>query len=771
CLRICRRQFPSETNFLLCQLWERALTNGSWPQNGLILVYFLEDFLLDLDTEFVLSPNFVLRVQKLLHSKQRKDRQSANAILKKLNEINSRPCDIYGELVDNALQCCREYLFSYDTIKEYLETPKTLATDDYWLVWIRKLSVNLLSGTSNEVLYGTFEYFLDHVTFTELCEANLLPQFLEATNNIDLYNLEHYCLPVEKMREFVAGIDANKFFQCFCFIPWHEVPFIHWLDCLKPHGLAMTDVELFLHICEKVRNLENAKLRNAGQNFMFNLFQTIIAGFSVIDYLKFIETLFNESEDIGSHAIDLLTLKIENSQEMVFDIKQLNKKRFDLICGNELKYGLNHLYAKLIEKLKELPKDQHGWWRLPVFFGLFKSKSHVEFYSNIYKVNFQLIDKCYNVKELQKHFIAQLNCETSDEKEYVMRSSVDLFVKFRLTTWSQLENLNVNPLDVLACGSIHTFAHLAHLLGESDHRLRDENILKTFLKLWKEKKTVLWAIEKVYCIQNWAVEYSKRPLFINHAQNLSKLHLFRLFDELLHINSGILKNEEYIIENSKGHRIQIRIAIAMLRLYPSSPGYWSDQLWQSLLMLKTHLTISYFYECLVAIHLPRFSLLSDKIQTLSTLQSKQQDAIISVVHIYCLRNWKNLTKEELTLVFKLLWKEKDHLNSQSTYFALLVLHNLAKKCEETSIDIPIAAEVKTQLELFAEKKVEKCCVDARLMLPEILLVRDNHPSNLICYMTNAPYDEYDTPLWLSSRKTMSKLNQIRDGFRMKPKEF
>lgn len=57
------------------------------------------------------------------------------------------------------------------------------------------------------------------------------------------------------------------------------------------------------------------------------------------------------------------------------------------------------------------------------------------------------------------------------------------------------------------------------------------------------------------------------------------------------------------------------------------------------------------------------------------------------------------------------------------------------------------------------------------MLPDILFLKKNCPADVICYMTNAPFDEYESPVWLSSMRRMSILNKIRNGFRSKPNEI
>lgn len=163
---------------------------------------------------------------------------------------------------------------------------------------------------------------------------------------------------------------------------------------------------------------------------------------------------------------------------------------------------------------------------------------------------------------------------------------------------------------------------------------------------------------------------------------MPKVSIFKLFDALLSYNSEVMKNEVYRVSNSKEYRVILRIVYTMLRIYPYSRGYWSDQLWILLLKQDSHMNISYFYECLVALHLPNLTPLLDKIRDFANIKSYQQDSLVSVVHIY-LCNRKSLNLEELKDVFQELCNQMEHLNSQSKLLTLLVLGRLEKKYQGT----------------------------------------------------------------------------------------
>lgn len=211
---------------------------------------------------------------------------------------------------------------------------------------------------------------------------------------------------------------------------------------------------------------------------------------SLNEYLKFVETLFDNSEDISAIAIDKLKSKIDNSPDMCDDIKYLNKSRFHLICGNEFKYDLEDLYTRLVEKFKLMTTNEYGWWRLPAFFSLYKSRK-MDFYVSEYKINLKLIEKCKTIKDLKKYLWFQLKC-ISGEEDYMLKSCVDLFVMSRTTSWLQLKQLHLKPKDILENGTIHSYAHLIYLLSECNKEIETETLL-LIVNYWKQNPSDLWA--------------------------------------------------------------------------------------------------------------------------------------------------------------------------------------------------------------------------------------------------------------------------------------
>jgi len=175
-------------------------------------------------------------------------------------------------------------------------------------------------------------------------------------------------------------------------------------------------------------------------------------------------------------------------------------------------------------------------------------------------------------------------------------------------------------------------------------------------------------------------------MFIGYVLRLPKDDFSEIFNELLCINNSITRKHSRILQNSKEHIIQMRILRAIL--YSEQKLYWSDELWQALFAPSNQLNISYFYECLVASQVSfdqsHFEVLMDKLQTLHTFQINQQDSIISVIYIYCIRNWDYLKLEDFQKLFELLYQQMIQVNTQTKFFMKLVLHTLETMKSEES---------------------------------------------------------------------------------------
>ncbi|XP_064554835.1 uncharacterized protein LOC135439899 [Drosophila montana] len=832
CVQMWTGHFPDEGKFLLAQLCSRTLNNENQPHAGQILVQLMDDILRDLGAEYITSSKLYCRILKLLESNRNEERISGHLLLKKLLDKS---------------KCTQLNLFSYINVMECLnieQSPQNSASlsarlsllkeNDTDGNWMRIFYSSLLQDSNIPRLHSSLVFIMDHFTIAELFSAHLLKEFLAATNSPNLHDMEGINLPEQQMKKFLSDNAQKQFFKAFGEVAWYGVPLCRWLDCIETGIKLQITKKHLLKISELVRNIANLDLRNSASNRFCEVFKVSIESLSVGDFMTLIRTLYNDNDIVCAYGLYLLVRIIENSQNINEEMVNFTKSFYESLSDKRDNYYLWDPLMELLRQFEHVPKTQHGWWRLPAFFSLHNNDEVRDFYRIEYDVNIELINECKNLKELQKHLIYKLNCQTEEETYFVMQQSVDLFLEKNVHHWSQLEEFHLDPVEVLENGAFKTLSHLSKLLSAHDKRLQDEKVIETFqvllrnyprrwvipgnilkyvykhLDIYKPEKLLDemianssdgWELGAILCSTNsisvsklingllycetptgvsrnayaylnslstWNInDHIKRNNYITYVSGMYKeqsVHI--LFNELLNINEHITVKES--VENSRDHRIQMRIARTLFNYEcfgETLPEYVSDKLWTALVAPNNPLNITYLFECLVAKLLPSFQLLMEKLKSLTSLQSHQQESIISVVYIYCMRNWDSLKLEQLQTAFELLWLHMMTAKFQTMFFSQLVLHRLAVRCEEKSIDLPFVDAIKSNLELLIGDKTPEYRVEARLLLPEIL--KYFPPADSILYMTNAPFDEYNNPKWEYSQNQMKKLDKIRTAFKAK----
>lgn len=144
-------------------------------------------------------------------------------------------------------------------------------------------------------------------------------------------------------------------------------------------------------------------------------------------------------------------------------------------------FDRSDLYTDLLEQLKTIPKNERGWWRLPPLFILHKERNVLDFYNKDYDIDMQLFENYTGLGKLQE----KMECNSDEEKRFVYERSVDVFVEVNLKTWVDIEELGLDPLELLKNGTIITFLHLINLLRYHKEKLRNEEVFKTIIDLWK----------------------------------------------------------------------------------------------------------------------------------------------------------------------------------------------------------------------------------------------------------------------------------------------
>ncbi|KAH8383237.1 hypothetical protein KR009_007541 [Drosophila setifemur] len=835
CVQLHGRKFPRiEGKFVLQQLWSLSLSNEHQPHAAQILVHLFDDFVHNLGTECGVQLLGV--TQNLLQSEVREDRRSAYFLLRKLQEIG-------GVLA--ALQCSEQQWAAYVGIVENLEEQQshlilpTLSTllprlglmasnpSEDWLAWLRILCVRLLGDNNILVLRWILKYFLSHFSLKQLLHYNLLPDFLMATNRTQLYNPEvPDRLTEDQIEKFMAGFPVDPLLEAMVAVPWHCVPLLYWLKGWDMQELPLVPKELLLKLSARIRVLQNPVLRDAAIKSVLFTFSTTLHSLSLGEYLVFVESLYNTIDEYADHH--QLINKIENFSNLEDHIEHFNRRCCELISQKDYKYDV---FVVFLKKLRSVPKEKHGWWRLlPIFLhrNIDTPEQYLDFYREVYEVDTSLLKSGVSLREMQDHLLHRLSCKTREEKSFVRENCVDLFVKVNLPTWNKMEELNLKPLELLDQGTDSTFFSLANLLADHTGILEDENIVQSMIaRLDKRKCRETQAILQ-YAVANLSSdEYDKcvvevlnrntfllgpfdcanyikasrsyvlerllegetttgdarieracepkmgqrsdadamaRVQFIGYALKYKDLDVSSICDDLLSMNNELSRKKPRYFANSKEHRRKMRIAKALLDLIER--WTWRSGLWEALFCPSDQLNISFMYECLVAKMLPSIDHLLEQLTLLPTLKPAQQVSLVSVVHIYCLARWENLKEEQLAVIFAALLPLTMGANFQTRLLAQLVLHRLAIKSAECSMQLPFSNAVRNSIEATLGDKLSEFQNEARLLLPEIGIHCSTCISDAILWMTNAPFDENIN--FISCRFDFrTKLKSARQSFKAK----
>ncbi|XP_016983988.1 uncharacterized protein LOC108048041 [Drosophila rhopaloa] len=541
CVQLHVRKFPRiEAKFVLQQLWSLGQSNENQPHAAQILVHLFEEFANNLGSDLGLE--LLAVTQNLLQSEVREDRRSAYFLMHKLQE---------NKEVMAALQCSELQWSAYVGIMENLEEQQshlvlpTLSTllprlglmsnslSNDWLAWLRILCRRLLGDNNILVLRWTLKYFLTHSNLTQLSRFNLLPEFLAATNRTQLYNPEvPDCLTQEQIKDFMAEFPSESLLEALVEVPWHCVPLLHWMWGWELQQLPVVSKESLFQLSARIRALQNTILRDAAIKAVNFSLSATIDSLSLSDYLLFIECLYNTIDKYDDHH--RLGLKIKNCNDFEEHIAKFNSRCCELVSQMDYKHDV---FIAFLEKVRTVPKLQHGWWRLlPIFLHLELDmpEKYLEFYRSVYDVNTSMLKSGVSLKEMQEHLHNRLNCQTREETSFVREHCVDLFVRLNIQTWSKFKELNHKPLELLDQGSEDTFLNLSIIL--STHKeplnLEDQNLLPALIS----------RLGKLKCRETQAIlSYA--------AHNLSPDEYEKCVVDVLQKNTFLLNtmnSEEYI---------------------------------------------------------------------------------------------------------------------------------------------------------------------------------------------------------------------------------
>nr|XP_041631214.1 uncharacterized protein LOC121502219 [Drosophila kikkawai] len=498
CVQLQVRRIPADEGALMLHELLARASDDVHPYAGQILGHLFNDFVRVLGADCFLR--LLDATRTILLSKEPQDRKSSYFLISKIQ----RMCEIDGEHSEallNGLQCSAQQWIAFAVIVADLEEQDpnlvgiTLETQlpqlqlmssdlgERWLAWLRTICIRLLQEDRVQVLRKTLEYFLTHLSVEYLCRLGLLPEFLMATNRSQLFDPEgDNWLNGEQVKQFVAKGNVELLLEALVVVSWENVPLLVWIRSLESEQVESVPKELFIKLCLNVKAIDNYDLREGARDHVILIFKDTIDGFSLRDYIVYMESLFNKGDLFPESQ--RLKDKIGNCTDFEEHIDFFSRRFFDIfLCYDRCSFGLQpDLSHTLFSKMETLPKQKHGFLRF-----VFITKNEelfTRFYRKFYNVDTSLLQKGKSLGEMQVHLLDRLDCQTDEETSFLKARCVDLFT-LNMDSWAQLEELNLDPLELLEQGTYDTILALARLLESHQERITDDAVLPALISRLK----------------------------------------------------------------------------------------------------------------------------------------------------------------------------------------------------------------------------------------------------------------------------------------------
>lgn len=244
-----------------------ALVEGIWPSDEPMedqcpirfkVLQLTHNFLQNCES-VVDYPRLYKLIEKQFSSENINEHSRGKFMMIKLLNIYGLKIKKYDEFSETDFNFLTEIINCLDVTSGKPPGKSPRKVDTARLHNMRGFYIKLLQQDNVLVLRWTVENLLRNTDVTKLKETNLLKAFLQATNRMELHNLEDYSIPDELMRQIAP--QNITFLTNFVQIDWKDVPIARWLDNMDIGDVPRLNQDLLLKVCACIGKIENQKIR------------------------------------------------------------------------------------------------------------------------------------------------------------------------------------------------------------------------------------------------------------------------------------------------------------------------------------------------------------------------------------------------------------------------------------------------------------------------------------------------------------------------------
>ncbi|XP_055837829.1 probable methyltransferase TARBP1 [Episyrphus balteatus] len=228
--------------------------------------------------------------------------------------------------------------------------------------------------------------------------------------------------------------------------------------------------------------------------------------------------------------------------------------------------------------------------------------------------------------------------------------------------------------------------------------------------------------------------FKTREICLKFLTTLCPKQVELLQIQLINESKNISIRKPRYFENSKHHRLKLRIAQALTILNHQSKYKWYDYYLYAILHENNQTNVTYMYEFIVATSISQ-QVLINQMENLADLSTSSQSSLFAISFLFCVHNKSDCEFVSKLITLILPWTMGSNFNTR--LYAQIAVYHLIKRFKIIEFDYLQEAIEKGLKE--SPNALEKLYSDIRFNFPEEFSFKDI--ADPILFVTAMPEDE------------------------------